>query len=34
MPPFPHLLLVGVDDEEGPEALHGEMDRQAMPLVV
>ena len=23
-----------VDDEEGPEALHGEMDRQATALVV
>ena len=24
----------GANNEEGPKALHGEMDRQAMPLVV
>ena len=26
--------VAGVDDEEGPKALHGKMDRRAMPLVV
>ena len=26
--------VAGVDDEEDPEVLHGEMDRRAVPLVV
>jgi len=26
--------VAGVDDEEGPKALHGEMDQWATPLVV
>ena len=26
--------VMGVDDEEGPEALHGGIDRRAVPLVV
>jgi len=26
--------VAGVDDEEGPKALHGEMDRWAVSLVV
>ena len=26
--------VAGVDDEEGPEALHGEIDQRAMSLVV